>query len=227
MFKKGLVHLGCFLAILLSTFTHSFSKGQIPSWWEIKIILQVSGEYDIKDKEKACRGHYYFKILWKGNMESDYPDYLLFHTSNELLEWQAEESGRQGELARFLTTADFAARPIFFFKYIIKKGKTLHFSFQVEGFEVPQSEDTERFFLLLPSSKESGESRLKADYDTFISSGSNQIAVEEEKIYQSEMEKDFQWNWKRNQSLLKIDRVVYFSHSHRAKVNLSIKPHFK
>jgi hypothetical protein len=216
------------LAPLLSSGFHPLDKtlNRTPLWWEIEMLVTTSGEYRQEEKQIACSGRYSFSILWKGSMERDDSDYLLYCLSSDLLDWEAQEKAISPGRATILTVKDFEEKPCLNLNYILKKEENLHINFEVQGFMVPRSASLDKFYLPLPVSKESSQENSPIDYDTYIVKGSNQVMIGEKDIYLGRAEKKFSWTWKHQQWLLKSNLPVFDSSSHEVKVKVTITPHF-
>jgi len=216
------------LGHLLSFRTPSLGKTtyRTPLWWDIEMLLTTSGEYKQEEKQIACSGRYSFSILWKGNMERDDSDYLLYRLSSDLLDWDAQEKAVSPGTTTVLTVKDFEEKPYLNLNYILRKEENLHIDFQVQGFMVPRSASLDKFFLHLPVSQENSQQNSMIDYDTYIVKGSNQVMISEKDIYLGRAEKKFSWTWKRQQWLLKNNMLVFDSSSHEVKVKVTIIPHF-
>jgi len=197
-----------------------------PSWWEISIHLKASGLYTIKEGKEPIQGKYFFLILWTGCMEEDMEDYIIYHETSKLLEWKAQEKVDSSGKIEVLSEQNFLAKPHFDFHYILRKGKELHFDFQVESFYVPHHDKEYELYLYLPASEENKMYPSEFSYNDYIINGSNRIFVVEKEIYAHQVEKTYQWSWKYQKWLKTQARTVFFSNEHQVKVKLSIIPHF-
>ena len=121
-----------------------------PYYWEIKIRIDSSGDYGIKEGEKSNEGRYSFVLLWTGCMEKDQDDYLIYHENSELLEWKAKEKVKQSEVSRELTEYDFSEKPNIQFNYIIRKGEDLHFDFLSKASLSPTQDQSKVFTFICP-----------------------------------------------------------------------------
>jgi hypothetical protein len=158
-------------------------------------------------------------------MERDEADFRLFHNRSELVRWEAEERSSQPESLRLLTVADFPEKPSFDFNFLLKQGGLLVFDLAAQGFSVPVSESPEKFFLLLPSSAENGQSVEGVDYNTGVRKGNNRVAVPAEDILKGPVEKKFAWDWKNEQWLLRQDRTLHILNQHTVKLTVIVRPH--
>lgn len=201
----------------------SFSSQLYPAWWEIKLHLTSTGKYTCKEAKKNYTGDYSFSLLWTGCMERDMDDYLIYHENCDLLEWKAKE--KSSDLPHLLPGSDFSEKPRFDFHYIFRRGKDLHFDFRVESFYVPQNNSDHKFYLTLPASLENTREPCSSNYNAFVMQGSNDICLEEEKIYLDTIEKSYTWKWKHQKQLREEKRPVFFTNSHKVKVKVSIIPH--
>lgn len=205
--------------------TPSLKPHQNPLWWEIKLKLETQGKYNIEDRNALYSGSYSSTFLWRGSIERDNGDYILYHFSNELVQWEATETAKLPERIKILTTPDFIDKPSFKLNYVLRKEGNIYFDFIVLGFSVPQSNSSESFYLVFPSSKENSQSISDINYNFFVRKGSNQVTVEDSQIYCGGVKKNFNWTWKREQWLDKGGQSLLFSNSHEVKVTLTITPH--
>lgn len=207
-------------------FSHSLSShSQLnPAWWEIRLHLVSTGNYTCKEGKKAYTGDYSFTLLWTGCMEQDMDDYLIYHENCDLLEWKAQE--KSSDLLHILPGSDFSGKPSFDFHYIFRRGKDLHFDFKVDSFYVPQNDSDHKFYLTLPVTQENTREPSPFNYNAFVKQGSNSICIEEDKIYLNTIEKSYTWKWKHQKRLGEQKRLVSFTNSHKAKVKVSIMPHY-
>jgi len=197
-----------------------------PYFWEIMLVLSSNGDYAVENGERSNIGHYSFILLWLGCMEEDMDDYIIYHETSELVEWNAREEVQSPDSSQIISGDDFSKRPGFDFHYILRRDKNLHFDFQVDGFYVPQESSDPKFYLTLPSSYENKRPSSQVDYNAFLLRGSNSIQIEEEEIYQHMIEKTYCWTWKYHQSLSGKKRPISFSNFHNVKVVLTIIPHY-
>ncbi len=197
-----------------------------PYYWEIKIHIDSSGNYRIKEEEKSNEGRYSFVLLWTGCMEQDQDDYLIYHENSELLEWHAKEKVKHSELSRELTESDFLEKPKFQFNYIIRRGEDLHFDFLVESFSVPHAGSEQSFYLHLLASKENVKLPAEFNYNAYLTKGTNSIRIQEKDIYTDSLEKIYSWNWKHQKYMMRNEMPISFFNSHKVKVTLTIIPHY-
>jgi len=195
-----------------------------PRWWEIKMTITAKGEYKQDAREVQFGGAYAFTIAWTGAMEKDQDDYLLYHASAELVQWEAEERATYPQEIRALTTKDFPDKPELKVNYILKKDDGLFFDFVVNGFDVPLNPGQEHFALLLPASEENTFTSPGASYNGHVRTGSNKISIEEKQIYQAPLEKSFAWTWKKQTWIQEMDKNIYQTNSHSVQVKIIINP---
>ncbi len=196
-----------------------------PSWWEISIRLKASGSYTIKEGKEQIQAAYSFILLWTGCMEEDMDDYLIYHETSRLLEWKAQEKAESFGKIKLLSEKDFSGKPHFDFHYILRKGKELHFDFQVESFYVPQNRQQYEFYLYLPASEENKMYPSEFNYNDYIIKGSNRIVVAQKEIYNHRLDKTYQWSWKYQKWLKGTGKTVFLFNNHQVQVNLLIIPH--
>lgn len=200
------------------------SRQFYPAWWEIRLLLTSNGKYTCKEAKKSYTGDYSFMLLWTGCMEQDMDDYLIYYENCALMEWKAHE--KSPDLLHFLTGSDFSGKPRFDFHYIFRRENDLHFDFRVESFYVPQNNSDHKFYLTLPASLENSRESSLFNYNDFVYQGSNNICIKEEKIYLDTIEKSYTWKWKCQKQLREEKKSVFFTNSHRVKVEVSLIPRY-
>ena len=198
-----------------------------PYYWEIKIRIDSSGDYGIKEGEKSNEGRYSFVLLWTGCMEQDQDDYLIYHENSELLEWKAKEKVKHSEVSRELTESDFMGRPKIQFNYIIRKGENLHFDFLVESFSVPHAGSEQSFYLHLPASRENTKLPAEFNYNAYLTKGTNSIHFQEKDLYSDSLKESYSWHWKHRKYTMRNEMPISFFNLHKAKVTLTIIPHYR
>lgn len=188
------------------------------------MTITTKGEYKQDAKDVQCTGAYAFVITWTGTMEKDQDDYLLYHASADLLQWEAEERAAYPQEIRALTAKDFPDKPELKVNYILKKDDGLFFDFIVNGFDVPLSPAPEHFALNFPASEENTFASPGGSYNAHVRTGSNKIFIEEKQIYQALVEKSFAWTWRNQTWIQEADRNVYQANSHSVQVKIIITP---
>jgi hypothetical protein len=196
-----------------------------PRWWKIALFLKTDGEFKLDEGGPSAVGYFSFAVQWTGWLEKDDHDYVLYRLDCRLCDWEAQETFFLPESTRSLTTNDFPDQPGFNLKYLIRVGDNLNLDFLVDGMAVPQTHPEEVFPLLLPSSEQNSQKKSEINYNDCVIKGSNRVEVPEAEIYSGPVTRAYAWTWKNQQWLLKQQRTVFTSQSHRVKVNLTIIPH--
>jgi hypothetical protein len=197
-----------------------------PLWWDIAVNLETNGEYTMRGNASTYRGSYAFAVRWTGCLEKDDHDYLLYRVDCRLCDWKARETASSEEFTGILMEGDFREKPSFDLKYIFRRGSDLCLDFVTSGISVPQSGTEEGFPLLFPSSQENRQHDFEVDYNAGVQDGSNSVAIKETDMYAGPLTKDFSWTWSHQQWQLQQRQTVLTSQSHRAKVTISINPHY-
>jgi hypothetical protein len=197
----------------------------VPPWWDLEVRLSAEGSYRMSGGEVSTGGHYRFSVSWTGMMERDGADFRLFHNRCDLVQWEAEERSSAADRLVFLSTSDFADKPVFSLNFLLARDGLLVFDLAAQGFEVPVADAPDRFFLLLPSSAENGQTVEGVDYNSRVSKGSNRIALPADAILKGAIEKAFAWDWKHDDWRLDRSKTVSFAHRHGAKLILTVRPH--
>jgi len=160
-------------------------------------------------------------------MERDDSDYILYHQESRLLDWKAKEKEILSEFIKTKSGKDFQKKPSFHLNYILRKEENLHFDFFVKGLCIPQNKSVSKFYLHLPCTGDNKEPHPDIDYDSYVIQGSNQIFLEEKEIYTGAVDRDFAWIWKYYKWSSTQETPAFLTSLHKAKVKISITPHFK
>ena len=195
-----------------------------PAWWEVRVHLQMEGEYRLDESGPSAVGHLTFAVLWTGWLEKDDQDYLLYRLDCRLSDWEARETYFLPEATKVLTTNDFPDKPGFNLKYFIRVGDTLRLDFLVDGLAVPLAQGEGAFTILLPSSEQNDQKCAEIHYNDGIIKGSNRIEIPEAEMYSGPLTRAYAWTWQNQQWLLRQKRAVFTSQSHQVKMNICITP---
>jgi hypothetical protein len=199
-------------------------RGAPPRWWEISLLLKTDGEFKLDEGGPSTVGHFSLAVQWTGWLEKDDQDYVLYRLDSRLCDWEAQETFSLPETTRVLTTNDFPDKPAFNLKYLIRVGDNLNLDFLVNGMAVPQANSDDPFPLLLPSSEQNDQKKSEINYNDCVIKGSNRVEVPESELYSGPVTRAYAWTWKNQRWVLKQQRTVFTSQSHRTKVNLTIVP---
>jgi hypothetical protein len=217
------------LFLFMSLLFIGSAKAHVPkeSWWEIIIQLTSNGTYTLDEGKTSYSGKYAYAIHWSGCMEQDGQDYILYFENSELLRWEPQEKKRESGTAEIKITKEFSEKPSFAFNYILTKKDNIHFDFLIRGFRVPQQNQSPRYYLHLPASKENSHNPTDIAYDLHIYKGSNQVYFSKDDLLDESIKKDFHWSWKRHSSLGGKEEYSYLTHSYDVDVEISILRHLK
>jgi hypothetical protein len=226
LFFRGLAGLLLTLGLLQvhPFFSSARGSGASPLKWEVSLRLKADGDYKLEEGGPSATGHFSFSVLWAGWLERDDHDYLLYRLDCRLDDWEAREILSGPDVTKILTTNDFGVKPAFNLKYFIRVGNRLRLDFLVDGLTVPLGREGDAFPLLLPASEQNGRRISLIDYNDGVFEGSNSVEIPEAEIYSGPVTRSYSWSWKNQQWLLKSQRTVFTSQSHRVKVNLTIIP---
>ncbi len=197
-----------------------------PAWWQVILSLETKGDYQMEGRDQTFTGNYSFALRWRGLLERDNDDYLLYSLDTDVRDWTATEIVQAGESITRLTTTDFRQRPSFSLNYFIRKDQDLHLDFIVNGILVPQTESEERFLLIFPSSAENNQHLGKVHYNLHVTRGSNKVKVSEKEIYTARVEQTYSWSWKHRSWTLKPNQTITATQAHTVVVRLEVIPRF-
>jgi hypothetical protein len=198
------------------------SAGDAPSRWIVKIRLEARGRYLLTRDANDFAGDYAYEAVWTGSMESDFPDYLLYHASAETVRWELKERSGGDGAGELLFGRDSPVRPAFRMNYVLAEGGRLCFFFTVEGFPVPRNESPEKFALVFPSSREEAAAPSASGYDEGVGKGSNDVSVDEKELRGGRARHVFRWAWKRYHPSSAPPPAGPLLSTHEAKVTLTV-----
>ena len=215
--RRRLPVLGFCLAVSVLT------SSPRPTWWEVRLVVNIRGEYTVKVGGATFSGEYAYGALWEGTMEKDGQDFLLYHIRTEPQKWEVREKATQANAVRTLTEKDITAKPALQMKYILREGGELVFDFDVTGIPIPLAPAAEKFDLVLPCSR--GHTDQGAVYSLFLARGDNRVAVPDDRLERRSDERSFSWEWKRQQWALRDDATLFVSNRHKAEALVTLKSH--
>jgi len=192
--------------------------------WKVRLLLEARGEYRAEERGLRVDGSFQMAFDWSGTLEQSDEDFLLVHDACELKKWEIEERTQASESISILNTNDIPDKPDLKVDYILREKDFLTVSFSAKGFEVPKNASAESFYLVLPASAENSQRPGGINYNLFVKTGSNRVALEENRIFTGPAESDFGWTWKFQNWLQKQDQVVFQASSHEVKVKIIITP---
>lgn len=186
--------------------------------------MDIRGDYRMEDRFAQWSGSYAFGFKWEGMIERDGEDFILVHTTPDLVSRRFEERMFGKDDLRVVTADDVPDRPALNVKYVLRDKTRIRFFFDVTGFDVPLNDAPEAFPLVLPASADDSGVSAGFHYDSFVKSGSNDIVVEEQAIVAGPVEKEFSWTWAWQTRILKIATTLAESNRHEVKVKLFLSP---
>jgi hypothetical protein len=195
-----------------------------PTSWEVGIRIGVRGRYAVTRDGTDYAGNFVYEAAWSGSMESDGPDYLLYHASLETLRWELAESACRDGARAALTEEDFPARPVLRINYVLGEQGRVRFFFVVESFPVPQNDSPEKYPLVLPCSRKEAAWSIVSGYDDGVSEGSNDVSLGVGEIGGKPVERKFRWTWKGYQPSSAPPPAGPLLNVHHAEVTLRITP---
>lgn len=213
------------LALLWLSLSQAAAGAKAPAWWDIEILLTVDGKYGLRQGDSVATADFAFSTRWRGSIERDDADYLLYHANSELIRWTLREKSLNEDILSLLTESDAAGKPSFRMNYILSQGDDLVFDFAVEGFPVPVGPAPARFDLALPKTRGGAEHSTDSRYDDFVVHGSNAVRINEAKIYRGAVERNFSWSWKHEKWLMGQTENIFISNLHKASVKIIVVPH--
>ena len=193
------------------------------AWWEIRFELTVEGDYSVHGPGGAFSGEFEYRASWRGALEQDGADFILFHGRAEVPSWRVRETPEPADAGQAMTEADAPGRPRLKVNYVIRQDNEVRFTFAIEGIDVPLHEFQGKFPLSLPRSK--GPSTAEGEYARFITKGDNLISVDDGGLANKRLEKSFSWEWARRGWTTRQEGAVPVTGSHKADVAVTFIRH--
>ncbi|MFQ6084633.1 MAG: hypothetical protein ACE5WD_14940, partial [Candidatus Aminicenantia bacterium] len=188
------------------------------------------GHYELKSKSNPFSGEYCFTIHWRGSMEKDDSDYLLYQGEVKVKVWKGKERMFFFGFFSDFEEVDLAQNspPELKVNYILTKKEKIAFDFTISGFQVPQFESEFKKVLQLPCSAQNEFINPHSKYNKSVINGSNQICLNEKEIYTGEtVHKTFNWEWKKSERFFTDNYISTLLNFHKVEVELKIIPHLK
>lgn len=194
-------------------------------YWELRIHLQLKGNYEVKEGQKSYEGRFFFETEWIGCLTEDEDDFLIYSIEGNLMNWEAQEKTKGFEEEKILTTKDFVNPPKLDFQYLLKEEDSIHFNFFVSGFDVPQSSSEFKKSLLLPATAEFTKANRTDDYSSRIVKGTNRVLLPLKTFFGERITVPFSWSWEDRRWTKEKGAIIFFSHSHDVKIKVTVIPH--
>ena len=181
-----------------------------PFWWAVELRISVQGDYRMVRENLPVNGRYQYRFFWRGSMERDNGDYILYQGDRELLflKWHEALRNRIRDLSSLI-------KPEIIVNYVIRKDEKLHVDFNIRSPLSEAESAGSQMAIHFPQSAEHERIDSTVRYNRWIEQGSNEIAVTEDPIYRlTETNGQFKWDWR----LKKPDRMQ--SHSVQVEFRL-------
>jgi hypothetical protein len=204
-----------FIQLIGLLFPVAVAKDSSPSfWWAVELRVSVQGDYRMVRENLPVNGRYQYRFFWRGSMERDNGDYILYQGDRELLSliWHEAMQNRIQDLSSLI-------KPDIFVNYVVRKEGKLHVDFNIRSALSGAERTGSRMAIHFPQSAEHERIDSTVRYNRWIEKGSNEIAVAEDPIYSlAETNGQFKWDW----CLKTPDRM--HNHSVQVEFRLFRKP---
>jgi hypothetical protein len=216
--------LRCFAAPLLALWTAAATLHPAPeaSWWELRFLMTVRGEYTFTERGAQVTGRYACTARWQGTMERDGPDFLLSCLRSEIERWDIEEGPAAPSAPGDLAGKAGPAKPRLGLYYVLSEGDAVRFAFEIDGVAVPLGPSAEKHILVLPCAGE----RVSREngYDGSIVRGDNRILIPRTDLDRGTVERTFSWEWKRRRLTSRDGGTICLTNTHHADVLVTLVP---
>lgn len=192
-----------------------------PSWWEVRLVVTVKGDYALRGGSPPISGEYACRARWEGRLEPDGEDFLLVHLRTEILEWRLTESSGPAESATVLEAPD-TLKPELRLNYVLKEGREVEFDFDLEGIFIPLHD--QRFKIPLEMSRSAGQAdELPGQgYGDFVRRGTNRVVLPASDLSRRGSERTFSWDWRRENDLVKGSPAILLTQSHSVEAIVAL-----
>jgi hypothetical protein len=163
-----------------------------PYWWAIELRVSIQGDYRMIKENQPLSGRYRYRFLWRGSMERDNGDYILYQGDSELLflEWHEAVQNQSRDLGRLI-------RPEIFVNYVVRKDSKIHVDFNIRPSAPGSEKASGRMAIHFPQSAEHEIIDPSNRYNRWVGEGSNTVALIERQIYDRiDTEGEFGWEWR-------------------------------
>lgn len=171
-------------------------------WWKIELSVAVSGTYKCQNSNHPFSGQYSISAEWRGAMERDNGDYILYQGSDRITSLDWEEDNNKSKPTG-------SGTPKLKLNYVLRKQGIVHFDFEIFSVMIPLNKNKKGYNLILPRSAENESLHRKIQYNKGVVSGSNGIQLLENRIYKEKtIQETFNWKWFREQGNLSSKHSV-------------------
>jgi hypothetical protein len=174
---------------------------EIGTWWEVQLIMTVSGSYRYFYNNDTVAGEYSFIIVSTASMEQDNSgDYILYPSGEQptIINWKERPADKEGDFKTTATDLSKTMTPSMQLNYVLKENRKLYFDFQMflKTPTIDNAHPLKQF--LLPRSALNQNIDRKNKYNKSVRKGSNAVQIAE-KLFLNQVEtvKSFNWKWQR------------------------------
>ncbi|MCP2520425.1 hypothetical protein NLD30_08265 [SCandidatus Aminicenantes bacterium Aminicenantia_JdfR_composite] len=196
--------------------------------WEISLNIKVNGKYEVKNGTYFVSGEYLLITEWKGSIEKDNSDFLLYYGSHKIIKWEGKEFIHSLKNL-FKKTIDISKHPSPKLKvnYLLRKNDLINLDFNFSSIQIPFYKIDKTYIkkmLIMPCSAQNEFLNPKIKYNRNLIKGSNNICFEYCKIQNKKFEKTYSWEWRRVETYYEKNRVFPFLNFHSVILKLKIEP---
>lgn len=203
----------------------SSSRPSGPSWWEVRLVVTVKGDYALRGAGPQVRGDFVCRARWEGRLEPDGDDFLLVHLKTEILEWRLEEtSGPPGNVT--IHEVPETLGPDLRLNYVLKEGHAVEFDFDLEGISIPLHNTPLSIPLEMPRSSGKPDELPGQGYGDFVRRGTNRVVLPATDLARRRAERTFSWDWRRENELVKESPAILLTQSHSAEAAVGLIAHW-
>jgi len=165
-------------------------------WWPVTLTGEVNGTYDLRCGALQFTGSYRFHLEWRGAMERDNGDYILYQDSQRIRDMAWREFQYDLTTGRMQETPPGHREPGFKVGYVVREGEALAFALEMTPLLLGGA-DTGPCRVWLPRSAENSGRMAGRPYRLDVIEGSNRLEIPEKPCYSQEsLEKTFTWTWR-------------------------------
>ena len=196
-----------------------------PAWWEIRLTVDVKGDYAIKGGEAAFQGAFTCRAEWGGTVERDGDDFLLYRLKSETLDWKLTEEAAPPGQEPVEKSGEASERPLLRLNYVLREGGDLRFDYEFREVSIPLHASSMKVDLEFPRSSGQSAPLFGASYDDFVRRGSNRVVIPASDLERRSAERTFSWEFRREKRVAKDSRVFIVTQRHTAGAVVKLVAH--
>jgi hypothetical protein len=190
---------------------------QSPYWWQVRLVVDVTGEYNDTSGNNGFDGKYSFTAVVLGTLQEDEDDYIFVQAYQEIKDLRWNETVIKDNVRKSFDVKD-KVNPEVTLNYVFKEKGVVSIDFDFQPVRLPVSNPiltVPGLQLRFPESAGDALVNTKDQYNSGIVSGSNRVTFPDKRIYDYKFTNHtFQWTW--------LEKNGTWKNRHDAAVKLAI-----